>query len=146
MILAVEDNGTPSLTSYRRVILNMSQGPPGVDVQPPVELTAEQDHRRMMDLLGITSIRPGADPRNPQAPNAVNYDEAKAGPHSTLPDPLVLKNGGKVTDAKTWWEKRRPEIVEDFDREVYGRVPKDRAEGGRGASRRPQPRRSAACR
>ncbi len=124
VILAVEDNGAPSLTSYRRVILNMSQGPPGVDVQPPVELTAEQDHRRMMDLLGITSIRPGADPRNPQAPNAVNYDEAKAGPHSTLPDPLVLKNGRKVTDAKAWWEKRRPEIVEDFDREVYGRVPR----------------------
>ena len=123
VILAVEDNGAPSLTSYRRVILNMSQGPPGVDVQPPVELTAEQDHRRMMGLLGITSIRPGADPRNPQAPNAVNYDEAKAGPHSKLPDPLVLKNGGKVTDAKMWWEQRRKEIVEDFDREVYGRVP-----------------------
>jgi peptidoglycan/xylan/chitin deacetylase (PgdA/CDA1 family) len=91
----------------------------------PVELTAEQDHRRLMDLLGIQSIRPGADPRNPQAPNAVNYDEAKANPYPTLPDPLVLKNGKKVTSARTWWEARRPEIVEDFDREIYGRVPKD---------------------
>jgi hypothetical protein len=90
----------------------------------PVELTAAQDHRRLMDLLGITSIRAGADPRNPDAPNPVNYDEAKAGPRSALPDPLVMKNGRKVTDAKTWWEKRRPEIVEDFDREIYGRVPK----------------------
>ena len=124
VILAVEDDGTPSLTSYRRIILNMNQAPPGVEVTPPAELTAEQDHQRMMDLLGITSIRPGADPRNPQAPNAVNYDEAKAGPRSTLPDPLVLKNGKKVADAKTWWGTRRPEIVEDFDREVYGRVPK----------------------
>ena len=124
VILAVEDAGTPSLTSYRRVILNMAQGPPGVDVQPPVELTAEQDHRRLMNLLGITSIRPGADPRNPQAPNAVNYDETKAGPRSPLPDPLVSRSGGQVADAKTWWAKRRPEIVEDFDREVYGRVPK----------------------
>jgi len=35
----------------------------------------------MMDLLGLKSIRPGADPRNPQAPNPVNYDESKAGPH-----------------------------------------------------------------
>jgi hypothetical protein len=124
IILAVEDNGTPSLTSYRRVVLTMRQAPPGVEVTPPVDLTAEQDHRRMMGLLKITSLRPGADPRNPQAPNPVNYDEAKAGPHSALPDPLVLKNGRKVTDAKAWWEKRRPEIVEDFDREVYGRVPK----------------------
>ena len=124
VILAVEDTGSPSLTSYRRVILDMLQAPPGVEAPPPVDLTAEQDHRRTTGLLGITSIRPGADPRNPQAPNPVNYDEAKAGPHSTLPDPLVLKNGRKVADAKTWWEKRRPEIVEDFDREVYGRVPK----------------------
>jgi hypothetical protein len=41
-----------------------------------------------------------------------------------LPDPLVLKNGKKVTTAKMWWEQRRAEIVEDFDREIYGRMPK----------------------
>ena len=103
----------------------MNQAAPGVEVAQPVELTAEQDHRRMMDLLGMKTIRPGADPRNPQAPNAVNYDEAKAGPRSALPDPLVLKSGKKVADAKTWWDRRRPEIVEDFDREIYGRVPKN---------------------
>ncbi len=40
-----------------------------------------------------------------------------------LPDPLVLKNGQRVKSAKAWWEQRRPQIVEDFDREVYGRVP-----------------------
>jgi (4-O-methyl)-D-glucuronate---lignin esterase len=90
---------------------------------PPVELTAEQDHRRLMDLLGIASIRPGADPRNPQAPNAVNYDEAKANPYPNLPDALVLKNGKPVTTAEIWWKQRRAEVVEDFDREVYGRVP-----------------------
>jgi hypothetical protein len=94
-------------------------------VSPPVELTAEQDHQRLMDLLGIQSIRPGADPRNPQAPNAVNYDEAKANPYPNLPDPLVLKSGKKVTSANVWWDERRPEVVEDFDREVYGRVPKE---------------------
>jgi hypothetical protein len=90
----------------------------------PVTMTAEQDHKRMMDLLHITSLRPGADGRNPQAPDAANYDEAKANPYPTLPDPLVLRNGKKVTTAKLWWNKRRPEIAEDFDREIYGRVPK----------------------
>src|SRR5712664_997699 len=94
------------------------------EAPPPVELTAEQDHKRLMELLRITSLRPGADGRNPQAPNAANYDEAKANPYPTLPDPLVLKNGMRVKDAKTWWGKRRAEIVEDFDREIYGRVPK----------------------
>ena len=89
-----------------------------------VVLTAEQDHQRTMELLHITALRPGADGRNTQVPNAANYDEAKANPYPTLPDPLVLKNGMRVKDAKTWWGKRRAEIVEDFDREIYGRVPK----------------------
>ncbi len=88
------------------------------------QLTAEQDHQRLMDLLHIQSLRKGADGRNPNAPNAANYDESKANPYPTLPDPLVLKNGKKVTTAKMWWKQRRPQIVEDFDREIYGRVPK----------------------
>jgi hypothetical protein len=98
---------------------------PPSDLTPPVQLTSQQDHQRMMDLLHITSLRKGADGRNPQAPNAANYDEAKANPESTLPDPLVLKNGQKVATAEMWWNQRRPEIVEDFDREIYGRVPKN---------------------
>jgi len=88
----------------------------------PVQLTAEQDHQRMMDLLHITAIRRGAD-GDPKSPNAANYDEAKANPYPNLPDPLLLKDGKKVTSAKMWWEQRRPEIVEEFDREIYGRVP-----------------------
>jgi len=92
---------------------------------PPVQMTAQQDHQRMMDLLQITSLRPGRNGMNPQAPNYANYDESKANPYTDLPDPLVLKNGQKVTTAEMWWNQRRPEIVEDFDREIYGRVPKD---------------------
>ena len=68
---------------------------------------------------------PGADGRNRNAANAANYDESKANPYPNLPDPLTLKNGEKVTAPEQWWNKRRPEIVEDFDREVYGRVPMD---------------------
>jgi hypothetical protein len=90
---------------------------------PPVELTAQEDHQRIMDLLHITSLRRGADGRNNQAANAANYDESKANPYPNLPDPHVLKNGQKVTSAEMWWKQRRPEIVEDFDREIYGRVP-----------------------
>ena len=52
----------------------------GIIPTPPVTMTAEQDHKRIMDLLHITSLRPGADGRNTQAPNAANYDEAKANP------------------------------------------------------------------
>jgi len=89
----------------------------------PVELTAEQDHRRLLNLLHITSLRPGVNGNDPKAPNAANYDETKANPFPALPDPLLLQNGKRVTTAKMWWDQRRSEIVEDFDREMYGRVP-----------------------
>lgn len=90
---------------------------------PPVHLTAEQDHQRMLGLLHISSLREGANGSDPNARNAANYDESKATPYRTLPDPLVLNNGKKVTTAALWRDVRRPEIVEDFDREVYGRMP-----------------------
>ena len=81
------------------------------------------DHKRMMHQLGIDSIRRGANGNDPNAPNAANYDESKANPFPELPDPLTLNNGKKITSAKMWWDQRRPEIVEDFDREIYGRQP-----------------------
>ncbi|ARA93149.1 hypothetical protein AWN76_008240 [Rhodothermaceae bacterium RA] len=90
---------------------------------PPVELSAEEDHRRLLDLLGISGLRPGPS-GNPQAPDAANTDEANVPPY-TLPDPLVTADGRPVTTAEAWWQIRRPEIVEAFDREVYGRVPED---------------------
>jgi hypothetical protein len=93
------------------------------DSPPPRELTAEQDHQLMLEQLGIREIRRGADGRDPNAPNAANYDEAKGNPYPDLPPVLRLSNGKPVKNAKTWWEKRRPEIVELFDREVYGRLP-----------------------
>src|SRR5580698_10431767 len=52
----------------------------------------------------------------------VNYTESKVGTY-TLPDPLVLANGKPVKDAKTWTEKRRPEIVKLFEDNEYGRSP-----------------------
>ena len=105
--------------------------------QPQRQMTPEQqaqmaaqqaatkaDHQRTLDLLGIKSLRSGANGSNKDAPNAANYDEAKVMTYPPLPDPLVMKNDKKVTSAKQWWNQRRAEIVEDFDREMYGRMPK----------------------
>jgi hypothetical protein len=88
-------------------------------------LTTQQDHALMLKALNINNLRPGANGMNPRAANYANYDESKANPYPKLPDALVLKNGETVKTAERWWTKRRPEIVEDFDREIYGRVPKD---------------------
>lgn len=89
---------------------------------PPVAFTAEQDHQNMMNQLGIKALRPGPS-GNEKAPNHANYDERLANPYPNLPDILTLKNGQKVTNAEMWWKQRRPEIVEDMEREVYGRMP-----------------------
>ena len=107
--------GKPALAA----VINAKSG----SMKLPVELTAEQDHRRLLDLLHIKSLRPGVNGNDPKAPNAANYDEAKANPFPTLPDPLRLKNGKRVATAKIWWDQRHAQIVEDFDREMYGRVP-----------------------
>ncbi len=90
----------------------------------PVTFTAQQDHDNMMKQLGIKALRPGPS-GDDKAPNHANYDEALANPYPNLPDVLTLKNGKKVTTPEMWWKLRRPEIVEDFEREVYGRVPKN---------------------
>src|SRR5450631_3914695 len=89
---------------------------------PPENWTADQDHQNMMDQLGVKALRPGPS-GNEKDPNHANYDEEKANPYGDLPDALRLKNGKKVTSAKQWWDQRRPEIVEDFEREVLGRIP-----------------------
>ena len=52
----------------------------------------------------------------------VNYDEALTGDYK-LPDPLLLGNGKRVKDAKTWTEKRRPELIRLFEENQYGRAP-----------------------
>ncbi len=84
--------------------------------------TADQDHQNMMDQLGIKSLRPGPSGKE-DAPNHANYDESLANPYPNLPAVLTLNNGKAVTNSEQWWKQRRPEIVEDFEREVIGRVP-----------------------
>jgi hypothetical protein len=80
----------------------------------------------MLDLLQIKQLRPPLKGSGPVGdPTVANYDEAKAHPMAALPDPLVLNDGKRVTTAKMWWNVRRPQIVEMFDREVYGRTPKN---------------------
>ena len=88
----------------------------------PVMFTAQQDHDNMMNQLGIKSLRPGPS-GNESSPNHANYDESLANPCPQLPDILTLHNGKKVTTAGMWWKLRRPELIADFEHEMYGRIP-----------------------
>lgn len=86
------------------------------------KITAD-DHNNMMMQLGIDGSKLRKGPSgNPKDLNAANSSEEKVN-HYTLPDALVLKNGQKVKNTKDWIEKRRPEIVENFENEIYGRLP-----------------------
>jgi hypothetical protein len=88
------------------------------------KLTSE-DYYNMVDQLGIdrSIIRRGPS-GNPNDANAANSSEEKVNKY-TLPDPLILKNGQKVKNLKDWTEKRRPELVTDFENEIYGRLPQN---------------------
>ena len=91
---------------------------------PPVHLTAAQDRERMLGLLGLADVRMRKPPSpDANASNATNYDESKANIYPNLPDPLLLKNGQRVTTEEQWWTVRRPEIVADFEHEILGRAP-----------------------
>jgi len=82
---------------------------------PPVRLTSQEDHQRLMDLLHMTEMRRGRDGNSKDSPYYANYDEAKANPFPNLPDSLLLKNGKKVTRASDWWSKRRRAFAHGSD-------------------------------
>src|SRR5690606_24231827 len=82
----------------------------------------EADHQLMLQLLGVDALRAGPS-GNPEAPNAANSDESKVR-YENVPDPLTFDGGKPVKNAKDW-KKRRAELFELFDREMYGRTPKN---------------------
>jgi hypothetical protein len=52
----------------------------------------------------------------------VNLDERKVAPY-TLPDPLTMADGRKVSTSAQWNQERRPELMRLFQAHVYGEVP-----------------------
>lgn len=84
----------------------------------------QADYEQMLGQLGLkrNDMRPGPS-GDPKAPNAANRHEDKVNPY-TLPDPLTFRNGSKATTPAAW-TKRRIEIAEDFEREIYGRLPQN---------------------
>ena len=53
-----------------------------------------------------------------------NYDESKV-PHFEVPDPLRSFDGKKIKNTRQWERKRKPELLEFFTSNVYGRIPGD---------------------
>ncbi len=92
----------------------------------PVHLSAAEDRERLLRLLGLNDADMRPTPATgAHQPGATNYDESKANVYPNLPDPLLLKNGQRVTTPEMWFDQRRPEIVADFEREILGRAPEN---------------------
>ncbi len=92
--------------------------PPAEDPNRPAGTFQKKGSNNWYDSAGNTYVRSAWGTWN-------NYDESKANPYTSLPDPLQLDNGRKVTNAEIWWDKKRPEIARQFSEEIYGKVPKD---------------------
>lgn len=58
------------------------------------------------------------------AQEEVNYDESKV-PAYVLPELLVCADGERVTTVQGWEQKRRPELLELFSAQMYGRTPQE---------------------
>jgi len=89
--------------------------PAAEDPNRPPFVTQRQGSGNWYDSIGQTYVRS-------EWGIWSNYDESRVPPY-TLPDPLVMNDGRRVTNATMWWQGRRPEILEMFRREVYGRIP-----------------------
>ncbi len=92
----------------------------GKGKQPDFIPSGYDDYQNMLDQLGIKKMRRGRDGRVKDT-----SDEATANPYKeTMPDLMTFKDGTRVKTADQW-PRRRAEIVEDFELEVYGRIPKN---------------------
>src|SRR5262249_29217435 len=98
------------------------QGPGGAGKpkQPDFVPAGYDDYQHMLTRLGIKKMRRGRDARVKDTSSEATANRYK----DTMPDLMTFKDGTKLTSAEQW-PRRRAEIVEDFEREVYGRVPKN---------------------
>jgi hypothetical protein len=92
----------------------------GKGKQPDFIPAGYDDYQHMLDRLGIKKLRRGRDAKVKDTSSEETANRFK----DSMPDLMTFKDGTKMTRADQW-PKRRAEIVEDFEREVYGRVPKN---------------------
>ncbi|HZL09758.1 MAG TPA: hypothetical protein VFC65_07155 [Prolixibacteraceae bacterium] len=121
-LAALEKAKTDSLTAINyQQLLNM------LDITLPVLPDKATDPKRPKNTFQKDAIyldKEGHRYSRTQWGDWINFDENLAKDY-TLPDPLVLKNGKAVINAQIWWKQRRPEIVTDYETEIFGRVPKN---------------------
>lgn len=90
-----------------------------------LNVIASADYSDMLSKLGLkeSQIREGRQPNSQDISKQPNYNELIANPYPYYPDALTTFDGRKVKSAKMWDKIRRPELVREFEDEMYGRIP-----------------------
>jgi hypothetical protein len=92
----------------------------GAGRRPAFIPSGDDDYRNLLDQPGIKKVRPGRNARGKDASDEATANRSK----DSMPDLMTFKGGNEVKAADQW-PRRRAEIVEDFEREVSGRVPRN---------------------
>lgn len=82
-----------------------------------------EDHRQTAQLAAHAAVAMPFKVTDLGLRNKATVNDEALVPEYTLPDPLTCLNGSKVRTAKQWMKKRRPELLELFETEMYGKVP-----------------------
>ena len=145
--------GTCTRTAASVVAVSLSALAAGADFPPipPADVTATMDRDQMMSQLGISFLNLPPKLEDPHKPeNAwpldeaqpgnnwtdadgntitrggfglwVTYDDKNAGDYTPI-DLLKMKNGTRITTEDEWWSKRRPEMFQDVQEELWGVMP-----------------------
>ena len=78
---------------------------------------------RLLLIAGILDLAVASCPRRPAPRKSRSISTKQKSRPYTLPDPLVMADGSKVTTREEWISKRRPELIRIFEDQVYGKVP-----------------------
>ncbi|MEX6690573.1 hypothetical protein QTN47_23880 [Danxiaibacter flavus] len=80
-------------------------------------------HKTIACFIFLFTILFNTHKSSAQVPAGTNVDESKVKPY-TLPDPLQMQDGKKVTNVNDWNNIQRPYIYHLFEENVYGRIPR----------------------
>ena len=74
-------------------------------------------------FMGVTAQAQSQSKAKPVLHDADLPKPADLPAQTSLPDPLVMLDGRKVTTTKMWLNERRPELIRLFQHYMYGRLP-----------------------
>ena len=109
---------------YKTSVVGNTYRPPHLQ-GPRIALAQQCAHAACEHPWGLTRVdfdNPFDTSGGNWKPDYINTDPSKV-PAYTLPDALTMQDGRPVTTPEQWYRQRRPELLELFETEMYGKAP-----------------------